>query len=98
MLEIKNLSFSYLKADGTQKSEEPQLSRVNLRIEPGEFVLVCGPTGSGKSTFLKTLNGLAPSFTGGLITGQILFDGIDLVGKEPNEFSHIVGYVNQQPE
>ena len=98
MLEIKNLSFSYLKADGTQKSEEPQLSRVNLRIEPGEFVLVCGPTGSGKSTFLKTLNGLAPSFTGGLITGQILFDGVDLVGKEPHEFSHIVGYVNQQPE
>lgn len=98
MIEIKNLSFSYLNADGKQKSEDPQLSRVNLKIAQGEFVLVCGPTGSGKSTFLKTLNGLAPSFTGGLISGELLINGSDLLGKEPHEFSHLVGYVNQQPE
>jgi energy-coupling factor transport system ATP-binding protein len=98
MIEIRNLSFSYLDADGKQKSEDPQLSRVNLKIAQGEFVLVCGPTGSGKSTFLKTLNGLAPSFTGGLISGELLINGVDLLGSEPHEFSHFVGYVNQQPE
>jgi energy-coupling factor transporter ATP-binding protein EcfA2 len=98
MIEIRNLSFSYLNADGNQKSEDPQLSRVNLKITQGEFVLVCGPTGSGKSTFLKTLNGLAPSFTGGLISGELLINGLDLLGSEPHEFSHLVGYVNQQPE
>ena len=98
MIEIRNLSFSYLNADGNQKSEDPQLSRVNLKITQGEFVLVCGPTGSGKSTFLKTLNGLAPSFTGGLISGELLINGVDLLGSEPHEFSHLVGYVNQQPE
>ncbi len=98
MIEIKNLSFSYLNAEGKQKSEEPQLNRVNLTIAPGEFVLVCGPTGSGKSTFLKTLNGLAPNFTGGVITGELLIDGVNLLGAEPYEFSHLVGYVNQQPE
>jgi energy-coupling factor transport system ATP-binding protein len=98
MIEIKNLSFSYLNSEGKKKSENPQLSRVNLKIESGEFVLVCGPTGSGKSTFLKTLNGLAPNFTGGVISGELLMDGVDLLGSEPHEFSHLVGYVNQQPE
>ena len=98
MIEIKNLTFSYLKPDGTQKSEEPQLSRVNLDILPGEFVLVCGPTGSGKSTFLKALNGLAPSFTGGVISGQLLINGVDYLGHEPHDFANLIGYVNQQPE
>jgi len=98
MIEIKNLSFSYLNAEGKQKSENPQLNRVNLKIEAGEFVLVCGPTGSGKSTFLQTLNGLAPNFTGGVITGELLINGVDLLGAEPHEFSHLIGYVNQQPE
>ncbi|NBW73637.1 MAG: ATP-binding cassette domain-containing protein, partial [Microbacteriaceae bacterium] len=54
MIKLRDLSFSYLKPDGSPTAETPQLSRVNLDIQAGEFVLVCGPTGSGKSTFLKT--------------------------------------------
>ena len=98
MIKLLDLSFSYLKSDGSTLSETPQLSRVNLSIAPGEFVLVCGPTGSGKSTFLKTLNGLAPSFTGGTISGEIIINGVNLTGSEPHEYAHLVGYVNQQPE
>lgn len=33
------------------------LKDVNIHIEPGEFVYVIGPTGSGKSTFIKLLDG-----------------------------------------
>lgn len=98
MIQLKDLTFSYLKSDGSKVSETPQLNNVNLTINAGEFVLVCGPTGSGKSTFLKALNGLAPSFTGGVITGELRINGTDLLGSEPHEFSHLVGYVNQQPE
>ena len=98
MIELRNLSFSYLNSDGKQKSEDPQLSRVNLKVAQGEFALVCGPTGSGKSTLLKALNGLAPSFTGGVISGELLINGTNLIGAEPHEFSHLVAYVNQQPE
>lgn len=98
MIELRDLTFSYTLPDGSLVSETPQLNRVNLKITKGEFVLVCGPTGSGKSTFLKTLNGLAPSFTGGVITGELLIDGLNLIGSEPHEFAHLVGYVNQQPE
>ena len=98
MIEIKDLTFSYLRSDGSKVSETPQLNNVNLTISSGEFVLVCGPTGSGKSTFLKTLNGLAPSFTGGVITGSLKINGTDLLGLEPHEFAGLVGFVNQQPE
>ena len=98
MIQLKDLTFSYLKSDGTKVSETPQLNNVNLKINAGEFVLVCGPTGSGKSTFLKALNGLAPSFTGGVITGELIINGKNLLGLEPHEFASLVGFVNQQPE
>ena len=98
MIQLKDLTFSYLKSDGSKVSETPQINNVNLAINSGEFVLVCGPTGSGKSTFLKTLNGLAPSFTGGVITGELKINGVNLLGLEPHEFASVVGYVNQQPE
>lgn len=98
MIQLKDLTFSYVKSDGSKVSETPQINNVNLTINSGEFVLVCGPTGSGKSTFLKTLNGLAPSFTGGVITGELKINGVDLLGLEPHEFANVVGYVNQQPE
>ena len=59
MIKLVNLSFSYLNPDNTPVSETPLISRVNLEISEGEFVLVSGPTGSGKSTFLKTQIGRA---------------------------------------
>lgn len=98
MIKLKDLSFSYIKPDGTPLTETPQLNRVNFEIHEGEFVLVCGPTGSGKSTLLKTLNGLAPNFTGGLLSGEIYIDSQNLTGCQPHEYSHLVGFVNQQPE
>jgi len=98
LITLRDLTFSYLKPDGTPVTETPQLNRVNLEVAEGEFVLVCGPTGSGKSTLLKTLNGLAPRFTGGLLSGEVILDGKDLTGKEPHDFAHLVGFVNQQPE
>ncbi|MEY4417901.1 MAG: hypothetical protein RIQ88_339 [Actinomycetota bacterium] len=98
MISIKELEFSYLRPDGLPVRETPLLKNVNIEIAQGEFVLVCGPTGSGKSTLLKTLNGLAPSFTGGALSGSIEIQGQDLTGKLPYDFASLVGFVNQQPE
>jgi len=86
------LTFSY------SNQESPALKRLNFSIGRGEFVLLTGPTGSGKSTFLKAIIGLAPHFTGGNLSGSLEIDGLQTLGKHPHELAHLIGYVNQQPE
>lgn len=90
MFELRDLRFSY---DGS----EPVLDGINLTIQPGELVLVAGRTGSGKSTLLGTFNGLVPAFTGGLLAGGVLLDGVSLIGVPPRERAQTVGYVGQDP-
>lgn len=54
------------------------LQDVTVRIEPGEFVFLVGPTGSGKSTFLKLVQAIErPSM------GRVMVDGTD-VGALPD--------------
>lgn len=50
MIELKDASKAY--PNGVHA-----LNHIDLRINPGEFVYVIGPTGSGKSTLIKLLNG-----------------------------------------
>lgn len=50
MIELKGVSKAY--PNGVHA-----LNHIDLRIDPGEFVYVIGPTGSGKSTLIKLLNG-----------------------------------------
>ncbi len=51
MIVVRRLRFTY--PDGT-----PALRGVDLRIDDGEFVLICGSNGSGKTTLIRHLNGL----------------------------------------
>lgn len=92
MIKFENLTFSYRNTD------QPVLRRINLEIQRGQIYLVSGATGSGKSTFLKTFNGLAPHFTGGTISGRLLLNDRDVLGLLPHELAELVGYVNQKPE
>ena len=92
MIEFRSVGFEY------QEAESAVLTRASFKAEAGEFVLVCGPTGSGKSTLLKLINGLAPHFTGGLVSGEIWIGERNVTGALPHELAELVGYVNQQPE
>ncbi|WP_405151401.1 NHLP bacteriocin export ABC transporter permease/ATPase subunit [Sphaerisporangium sp. NBC_01403] len=49
------------------------LSDVDLSVDPGEFVAIVGPTGSGKSTILRLLLGFEQP-----VAGTVLYDGQDL--------------------
>lgn len=56
------------------KGGEPALDRVNLHIEPKEFVIVVGPSGAGKSTLLKLLTREEKPSSGKIIVGGIDYD------------------------
>ncbi|AQQ16268.1 Trehalose import ATP-binding protein SugC [Corynebacterium glaucum] len=58
----------------------PAVSRVNLEIADGEFLVLVGPSGCGKSTTLRMLAGLEP-----VDEGQILIDGQDVTETRPRE-------------
>jgi energy-coupling factor transport system ATP-binding protein len=76
----------------------PALDGVDLRIEPGELVLVVGESGCGKSTLLRAATGLVPHFHGGELSGRVTLDGKDTRGVPPAELARHAGLVFQDPE
>lgn len=76
----------------------PALRDVSFTVAPGEVTLLVGPSGVGKSTLLRCLNGLVPHFSGGMLTGQVWVAGLDPVRESPRGMSRHVGFVFQDPE
>src|SRR5699024_5259052 len=90
MIELTDLAFAHTGG--------PTLfSGLTLTLEPGQLVLVAGGTGTGKSTLLATLNGLAPHFTGGTLTGEVRVHGRSTRHVPPRDMADLVGYVGQNP-
>lgn len=92
MISCEDVSFRYLNSD------HDALKRVNLSIQAGECVVLCGKSGCGKTTFLRLLNGLIPAFFTGELTGACrVFDLVS--GKTPiEEYVPKVGSVFQNPK
>ncbi len=88
-VELRDIGFRY--------DEHEVLRHVDLTLDEGELVLVSGRTGVGKSTLLGVITGLVPRFTGGVLTGDVLLDGVSIVDQPPRERAHLVGYVGQDP-
>ena len=71
-IEITNLNFTY------PGRSEPTLNRINTTVEKGDFVLLTGKTASGKSTLLKTINGLIPHSSRGECQGNVRIDNFNV--------------------
>ncbi len=91
-VEVRGLSFRY------EGSEEWALREVDLEIDRGELVLVLGPTGSGKSTFLRCLIGLIPHFYSGEYLGSVRVMGMEVASTPVHRLATRVGMVFQNPE
>jgi energy-coupling factor transport system ATP-binding protein len=75
----------------------PTLHEVSFTVPEGELCLVVGRTGSGKSTLLGAVNGLVPTFTGGVLAGHVTVDGRDTRTHHPRDLADVVGVVGQDP-
>lgn len=90
LLEIKNLSFTYNGA------KNKALSDINIEIESGDFVLLCGESGCGKTTLLKLLKKqLRPA---GKTEGVITYGGVNIDELDERASVTEIGYVMQNPD
>jgi len=92
LIRIEDLTFYYSGAI------QPSLKNINLEIRDGEFVLVTGPSGGGKSSLCRCFNGLIPHFYGGKIAGRVNIGGLDTLKHSAKEIATKVGMVFQDPE
>lgn len=90
LFEIRNLTFAYPEA------EVPALKDVNLSIEQGEFVVICGKSGCGKTTFLRHFKTAMTPY--GTRSGDILFCGKTLTEVSARVQAGDIGYVLQSPD
>ncbi len=90
LLEIKNLSFSY------PDSEKKALENISLKIYSGEFIVICGETGCGKTTLLQLIKReLSPA---GKKSGNIYYKGTDTENLDARSACFEIGFVMQNPE
>lgn len=90
LFEIRNLTFTYPEA------EKPALQEINMTIRPGEFVVICGKSGCGKTTLLRHFKTALTPY--GSRSGEILFDNALLERVSARKQASEIGYVLQSPD
>jgi len=89
---FQRVTFSY------PDTPHPVLRDLSLEVPPGAFVLVTGPSGVGKSTLLRCVNGLVPHASGGRFAGRVRVGDMDSRSAGPRRLARRVGFVFQDPE
>lgn len=75
------------------------LSDINLEIKDGEFVLICGDSGCGKTAMTKLVNGLIPHFVKDVkLEGRVIVSGKNVAQTQMYEIAELVGSVFQNPK
>ncbi len=85
-LELRDLAFSY------PGSKDPLFESLDLKLKPGNVLVVTGNNGMGKTTFAKLLLGLLEP-----IRGQILADGLDIQQAASEWWRKQIIYLPQEP-
>ena len=90
LFEIKDLNFTYPDA------EKPVIENLNFSIDAGEFVVICGKSGCGKTTLLRHFKTVMSPY--GKREGEIFFEGERLENVSMRKQSAQIGYVLQSPD
>lgn len=91
MLTLENLSLFY-------EQDKKVLDDINLIVADGECVLLTGESGSGKSSIINSINGLAFEYENAKFSGNIKVYNKDLKGMELYEISLMISSVFQNPK
>ncbi|WP_051865406.1 ABC transporter ATP-binding protein [Streptosporangium roseum] len=91
IIEVRAASVRY------QTTGRQVLAGVDLTVGPGDLALVSGPSGGGKSTLLRLLNGLIPHAYRAEVTGEVLVGGRPVAQQSVRQLSTTVGTLLQDP-
>ena len=88
----EKVSFKYLH------TSTPFLKNIDLKINSGECILICGASGSGKTTFSRLLNGISPNYVEGDLSGKLHTFDLEAGESDIEEYVPVVGSVFQNPK
>ncbi len=71
MIRIDHVTFSY----GEENENAGGVHDINLTVEDGQCVVLCGESGSGKTTITRLINGLIPHYYEGKMNGEVWVNG-----------------------
>ena len=92
IIHVSNLTYTY------NGSHSPALKEINLDIYHGEFVIVAGPSGGGKSTLARCLTGFIPKEYPGLYQGTVTLLNQNIASEPIRNLARSVSLVQQDPD
>ena len=97
LLEVRDLRTEFRTGAGVVRA----VDGISYSVEPGETVAVVGESGSGKSVGALSILRLIPTPPGRIVSGQVLFNGRDLMRLSEAEMREVrggeIGMVFQEP-
>ncbi len=86
-ISVEHVNYYYSKAT------TPSLKDINLTVKDGDFMVITGPAGCGKSTLCMAMVGAVPKFYGGRLEGMVFVDGKATTQMEIPELANHIGVV-----
>ena len=93
MIRIDHVTFSY----GEENESAGGVQDINLNIEDGQFIVLCGESGCGKTTITRLINGLIPHYYEGKMNGEVWVNGAKVSEQPLYDTAKTVGSVFQNP-
>lgn len=91
MITLHNVTFQYAEC-------KEGVHDIDLTVRDGECVVLTGPSGGGKTTLTRLINGLAPSYYQGELTGRININKTEIATLPAWEIGREIGSVFQDPK
>lgn len=92
ILKFDHVTYFYPEQD------EYAVKQISFDVQPGEFLVIMGRNGAGKTTISLMMNGSIPNVSGGRLGGHIVVNGMDTREHHVYEIAKHVGIVLQGPE
>ncbi|MDD3139574.1 MAG: energy-coupling factor ABC transporter ATP-binding protein [Lachnospiraceae bacterium] len=93
MIELKNVSFNY-----GEETKQNGILNIDLKILKGEFIVITGGSGCGKTTITRLINGLIPNYYEGKLSGTVIIEGNEVTKAPIYDTAKKVSSVFQNPK